>query len=69
MKIQALENGPILITDENTKPIALCRCGLSLKKPYCDGSHVGRFANREHLILEMTEDDCKCCECGECCKD
>ncbi|RMF05283.1 MAG: CDGSH iron-sulfur domain-containing protein [Chloroflexi bacterium] len=51
-KIRARENGPYLIegsatyTDadgnEQTTPgttIALCRCGASANKPFCDGSH------------------------------
>ena len=47
------ENGPIVIeSDEATvidwlgvpyeiarRPIALCRCGGSAKKPFCDGTH------------------------------
>lgn len=52
VKIQALKNGPLLITgtievvDSEGKPIAvakqpaaLCRCGHSSAKPFCDGSH------------------------------
>mgnify|MGYP001256693525 CR=1 FL=1 len=31
-------NGKILASNED-KPIALCRCGGSSKKPYCDGAH------------------------------
>ena len=50
VKIQIRPNGPYLvqgeftIVDENgneTTPIkaALCRCGGSVTKPYCDGTH------------------------------
>jgi CDGSH iron-sulfur domain-containing protein 3 len=52
-EIKLLDNGPILLTGEfnvvamdgkliqtNTEtPVALCRCGSSAKKPYCDGAH------------------------------
>lgn len=51
--IKIMENGPIriegefdLISEEGQKlgeggymKIAICRCGRSSKKPFCDGSH------------------------------
>ncbi|HZW63940.1 MAG TPA: (4Fe-4S)-binding protein [Flavobacteriaceae bacterium] len=51
-KVEVMENGPLLVygtlhvTRENgekevkNKTTAFCRCGSSLNKPYCDGSHV-----------------------------
>ena len=41
-----MENGPLeaagdlLVEDEGETRVALCRCGLSKNKPYCDYSHV-----------------------------
>ena len=41
-------NGPLTLVDENGKTIAkvdngetvyLCRCGASVDKPFCDGTH------------------------------
>lgn len=51
MKVQVTPNGPYLIKTEclivhsdgreeiKTGTVALCRCGASGNKPYCDGSH------------------------------
>ena len=52
-RVQILKDGPALVTgnfivrDVNKKKIrlesevvALCRCGHSVKKPFCDGSHL-----------------------------
>ncbi|WP_108813608.1 CDGSH iron-sulfur domain-containing protein [Loktanella sp. Alg231-35] len=50
-KITPIENGPLMVTNapnlrdavgetiESGEKMALCRCGLSAKKPFCDGSH------------------------------
>ena len=49
--------GPFRLLDHNDQPftlptdkpaVALCRCGLSNKKPFCDGSHrSGGFVAEE----------------------
>jgi uncharacterized Fe-S cluster protein YjdI len=51
LKIQVTPNGPYIIKTEclivhsdgkeetKTGSVALCRCGSSANKPYCDGSH------------------------------
>jgi CDGSH-type Zn-finger protein len=52
--IRLRKNGPYVIESDEArvidwngaeypvdrKPIALCRCGASAKKPFCDGSHA-----------------------------
>jgi CDGSH-type Zn-finger protein len=67
MKIKSAENGPYLIDvneakivkDGNEekitqKTIALCRCGASSKKPFCDGSHKKIDFKGEALEIELT---------------
>ncbi len=51
--IKVRENGPYLVTSDDAvvtdwngneyrierRPFALCRCGQSAKRPFCDGTH------------------------------
>lgn len=58
VKIQVLDDAPLAIIGESelvdgegkTMKVAnelhLCRCGLSKDKPYCDGSHSGKFESK-----------------------
>ena len=53
MVIRLRKNGPIVVESADVRvvdwngveypverrPIALCRCGASTKKPFCDGTH------------------------------
>lgn len=69
VKIKTLKNGPLLIngavdlqdSEGRTIPtpsaqFALCRCGASVKKPFCDGAHskVG-FEAAEAIVPESKE--------------
>ncbi len=59
-EIQALDNGPLLVKGEGIcikdgegnefategATVALCRCGGSNNKPFCDGSHGGTFESQ-----------------------
>lgn len=38
--IKAVKNGPYLVIVDDEVKAALCRCGASRKKPFCDGSHA-----------------------------
>jgi CDGSH-type Zn-finger protein len=52
-RIRLRQNGPLLIEDDDVtvvdwngaayeiakRPVALCRCGGSATKPFCDGTH------------------------------
>lgn len=44
--------GPVVLVDaegneyESKAAFSLCRCGLSDNKPYCDGSHKGKFESK-----------------------
>jgi CDGSH-type Zn-finger protein len=53
MRIRLRRNGPYVVEGEvevigpdgeqllsDRKPVALCRCGASARKPFCDGSHA-----------------------------
>ena len=49
--IEATENGPYLVKVDGNIICALCRCGQSKDKPYCDGAHkeIGFKAERKEI--------------------
>jgi CDGSH-type Zn-finger protein len=66
--IEIIKNGPLIVkgdveikdSDGNPYPrekrMALCRCGASTEKPFCDGTHskVG-FQAAENAVPESAE--------------
>ena len=66
VQIKVMDNGPYRVTGEielidadgnvfeTKKAVSLCRCGLSSRKPFCDGTHKGKFDScvRAEKILD-----------------
>jgi len=54
VRLIASKNGPILVEVDGRVKAALCRCGGSNNKPYCDGTHarIG-FKAEEKVAFEV----------------
>lgn len=59
-KITHDENRPFVIDeeqlDEQGGTVAVCQCGLSANKPYCDGSHQA-VDEEDGVVYEYEGDD------------
>jgi len=54
IKLVASRNGPILVMVDGQVKTALCRCGASKNKPFCDGSHLDvGFKAEEKVAFEL----------------
>jgi CDGSH-type Zn-finger protein len=54
-------NGPYIIDEEEYEeaggPAAICQCGLSANKPYCDGSHQATGDEEDGVVYRYEGDD------------
>jgi CDGSH-type Zn-finger protein len=55
VEIKCTENGPNLIVVNGQVTAALCRCGGSNSKPYCDGTHVKIGFKAEAKEIKVSE--------------
>jgi CDGSH-type Zn-finger protein len=55
VEIKCTENGPNLIVKDGKVYAALCRCGGSNNKPYCDGTHAKIGFKAEAKDLKVLE--------------
>ncbi len=68
-EIKARENGPVLVEGTATyidaagqeqttqgSMFALCRCGASANKPFCDGTHKQIGFEAEAIALTVTKE-------------
>ena len=53
VEIKCNENGPELVVVDGNVFAAMCRCGASNSKPYCDGSHgkIGFKAEAKDIVV------------------
>ena len=49
LEIKFMEGGPMILPTD--PPIALCRCGYSENKPYCDGQHAYQHGYNDSVDL------------------
>ena len=55
VKIQAKENGPLIVEKDGQRVVALCRYGSSDNKPNCDGSHAKSDFKAEASEIDISE--------------
>ncbi|MBC8505261.1 MAG: CDGSH iron-sulfur domain-containing protein [Anaerolineales bacterium] len=66
VEIKVLENGPLLISGTATvtdaegnvsetqgSMVALCRCGQSANKPFCDGTHKNAGFEASEAVISV----------------
>ncbi|MDA4130891.1 MAG: CDGSH iron-sulfur domain-containing protein [Thaumarchaeota archaeon] len=53
--IKSMENGPNLIFLDGKVFTAMCRCGASANKPYCDGAHAKVKFSAKQSDLKVLE--------------
>lgn len=53
VELEIVEDGPIVVKKDAKVEFALCRCGASGKKPFCDGSHHKKLFKAEGSKLEL----------------
>ena len=55
VEIKSMENGPNLIQVDGKVFAAMCRCGFTNNKPYCDGEHAKRGFKAEAKYIVVLE--------------
>jgi CDGSH-type Zn-finger protein len=55
------EDGPYIMDEEEFAeqgdPAAICQCGLSANKPYCDGSHTVASEEEDGVVYRYEDND------------
>ena len=55
VEIKSVENGPNVVFIDGKDFKAICRCGNSNNKPYCDGTHAKINFRAEQAEVKMLD--------------
>ncbi len=55
VEFEFMKDGPVLVKKDGKMEYALCRCGHSAKKPFCNGAHATKGFTADASKLEFKE--------------
>ncbi len=53
IEFEFTKDGPLLVKADGKVEYALCRCGHSSKKPFCNGAHINAGFKADASKLEL----------------
>ncbi|MCL4365323.1 MAG: CDGSH iron-sulfur domain-containing protein [Candidatus Marsarchaeota archaeon] len=55
VEFEFMKDGPMIVKKNGKMEFALCRCGHSMKKPFCSGAHAENGFKADSGKLELKD--------------
>lgn len=59
-----MSNRPF-VREEEAGPKAICACGRSSNRPYCDGAHARENTGKRPIVVQVEDGIVAWCGCGK----